>query len=540
MAVKIDPSLGLPDYYTEWRDEQYSALQAITNSNKPFFLADFPTGVGKSLIGVGAQRMLKQNMIYLCGTKQLQDQILRDFPDIAVSLKGKGNYPCARRYDEFPEISCEDCTKSHPASCDNFNDCEYYQQKIKAASSPLVVLNNAYFLNEANGYNSIFSGSNILIADEVDAMDNALMGYVELKINSKQLHQFNLQPPERFDDKKAWVDWTSEACDNLDKTSRDLSSWLSKQKQEFESWGTSQIANNRLKKSIEKLSDKLSLINSDCDESWIFSYEQKKDYVEWVFKPVNIGRYANRYLWRHSMFNVGMSGTIFSADIMCRELGIHECDYMRLDSPFPVENRPIYYQPVCNLRSRHMNEELPKLLEQMEIDLPQYVNHNEKVLVHTVSYDIRNYLQSRLSCQDLIVTHESYDRDEALKKFQLSHEPLVMLSPSFDRGVDLREQDNVGCQMVCKMPYLSLGDPHVSTKVKLSGGWEWYFLKATQTLVQMTGRSIRTIKQKCDTRIYDEQFSKLRLRMAHIIPQWWEKAIIEVPVQIDNKRKLFI
>ncbi len=534
MSVKIDPELKLPVQFTEWRDSQYQTVNAIVNCTKPHFLADLPTGTGKSLIGVGAHRMTGKRAIYLCGTKQLQDQIMRDFADIAVTLKGKNNYPCALHYDEFPQVTAEDCSLSKPRNCEHFSQCEYYQQKQRAIDSPLAVLNNAYYLNEVNGFNSSFAGAELLIVDEIDALDNALMSYVEIRITSRQLERYGLNPPKNTESKESWLEWIPGALEALQTTSGRISETL--RYSDFKHWTKIQIENNRLKKSMEKLSDKLETLASDLDYSWVFYSNTSNGQTEWVFKPVNIGVYANRYLWRYSEFAVGMSGTIFSADITCRELGITECDYMQLPCSFPVENRPIYFNPVVNLSRSSMSAELPVLKNQIEQDLSKYPN--QKVLIHTVSYAVRNYLLENLDCQGRMVTHESNTREEALENFKRSRKPLVMLSPSFDRGVDLRESDNCGAVMVCKMPYLSLGDPQVSAKVKTPGGWTWYALKAAQTLVQMTGRSVRSETQKCDTYIYDKQFSRLLGQMRNTIPTWWQDAIQEVRNESKDSKKL--
>jgi Rad3-related DNA helicase len=267
-------------------------------------------------------------------------------------------------------------------------------------------------------------------------------------------------------------------------------------------------------------------LQDEIDESWIFYTSQKGNLREWIFKPVNVGRYASLYLWRHAEFKLGMSGTIFDPSIMCRELGIHECDYMRVDCPFPSENRPIYFNPVCNLTAKTMNQELPVLREQIEHDLEKYPD--QKVLIHTVSYMVRDYLMEALSCQDRLMTHESGTREAALAEFKSIDLPAVMLSPSFDRGVDLPKEDNVGAQMICKVPFLYLGDPQVKAKVNQPGGQSWYNLKAVQTMCQMTGRAVRSMDQKCDTYIYDRQFSRLKSQMRDIIPAWWLRAVQEV------------
>src|ERR1035437_1288236 len=151
MDLLIDPKLQLPEKFKEWRAPQKSAFDAIVDCQKEFFLADLPTGIGKSALGIAAHKELGNRCIYLCGTKQLQNQIALDFGEYAVTLKGKRNYPCAMRIDN-PDVTAEDCNFDNPSNCDYFYDCEYYQQRAIARAAPFVVLNYAYYLNEVNGF----------------------------------------------------------------------------------------------------------------------------------------------------------------------------------------------------------------------------------------------------------------------------------------------------------------------------------------------------------------------------------------------------
>jgi len=523
MSVKIDPLLGLPEIFKEWRDDQYTATVAIENCTKPHFLGDIPVGVGKSLIGVGAHKILKsEKTIYTCGTKQLQDQILRDFAGLAVSLKGKSNYPCAAREDEFPQITADDCSLSSPSACKYYSNCGYYQQREIARNSPLVVLNNAYFLNEANGFYPSFSGNQLLIADEVDALDNALMSFVEFRITTRQLEKYGLIPPYHPEKKESWIEWIPGTVDKLKEKADKVGYNL--RFSNFMNWDKNDIEKNRSRKTMEKLAGRLNDLKIGLDYSWVFYSSYSNGVTEWVFKPVNVGSYAKRYLWKHAEFSIGMSGTILDPNIMCKELGIQNCDYMQLPSPFPVKNRPIHYKPVVNLKRSSMSTELPILKNAIEEDLKNY--QYKKVLIHTVSYTIRNYLLETLQCKERLVSHESNNREEWLAKFKSSKYPLVMLSPSFDRGVDLREEDNCAAVFICKVPYMSLGDPQVKAKTETPGGWDWYFMKAIQTVMQMTGRHIRSVEQCGDTIIYDQQFEKLLNKTKDIIPYWWKDAII--------------
>ena len=132
--------LSLPDKFTEFRGGQLETSARIAGSGKYAFLLDAPTGIGKSLIAATVQRLLAKNVVYLTSTKQLQDQILHDFP-YARTMKGRSNYPCAKYPRMFPEISAEECTDSKSNPCEVKDQCKYIRAKNMALHSPLAVLN---------------------------------------------------------------------------------------------------------------------------------------------------------------------------------------------------------------------------------------------------------------------------------------------------------------------------------------------------------------------------------------------------------------
>jgi Rad3-related DNA helicase len=94
--------------------------------------------------------------------------------------------------------------------------------------------------------------------------------------------------------------------------------------------------------------------------------------------------------------------------------------------------------------------------------------------------------------------------------------------------VDLPEADNVAATMICKMPYLNLGDPQIKAKQALPGGQMWYMVKTLQSLVQMSFRNVRSERQRSDIYIYDRQFDRLRSATKSVIPTWWTDAIRQV------------
>jgi hypothetical protein len=64
-------TLGLPPKFKAWRPGQIEAIEAIAASPKKFFLLDAPTGAGKSVIGIGAHKLLQ----YKEKTKAVLDRL---------------------------------------------------------------------------------------------------------------------------------------------------------------------------------------------------------------------------------------------------------------------------------------------------------------------------------------------------------------------------------------------------------------------------------------------------------------------------------
>lgn len=532
--------LGLPKRFEQWRPGQWETIERISQSQKYAFLLDAPWGIGKSIIGIGTYlnseipRMVMRRMqgedigkaqcIYVTRTIQLQKQILREFPK-ARAMVGRSNYPCLKHKNEFPEYTAEDCRPN----CDQKMECPYHVDKALAVAAPLVVLNDAYYLAEINGPGQ-FGQATLLIIDEVDSLESALMNHIQLSVSEAQLEYFQLDPPKNTTNIQDWLSWSTGAGIELSRKKDTAQRFLTLPE---DMWGTLEIDMNRMSNRLESLSNKLNMFISDADDTWVvYSNKDKKGKSRWIFKPITIHQYSNKYLWRHAGKVLGMSATILAPDLMANDLGIPNQEYFYLDSPFPVENRPIYYQPwveteqgreEISLSYNRMAEELPKLARRITEILQQYPD--KKGLIHTTSYPVRDYLLTNLP-QKRLISHDTSSREEKLREFKASTEPLVMLSPSFDRGVDL-PQEQCSFIIICKVPYIGLSDPQVKARMKLPGGQRWYLIKALQTVIQMSGRGVRSPMDKCDTYILDHQFSRLLRQTGAWIPAWWRAAIIK-------------
>ncbi len=507
------PDLGLPDKFSTYRQGQLEIAAKAAACKKYAFLLDAPTGVGKSLIAATIQKILDENVVYVCTTKQLQDQLLQDFP-YARTLKGRSNYPCLKYAKMFPRITAEECTKSESNPCEQEDQCPYMVAKRAALSAPIAVLNTSYFLTEANRVGS-FSGTKYLIIDEFDAIEDTLMSFVEVLITKKMLDRLELEQPKYKTKFESWVEWSRSAI-------RILEPRLASIHNELESaWSTVDFDLMREEKNLSRLIGKLRFFIKEVDRNWVWYPGTDR----WSFKPTWIAKYSQENLWKHAEKVLGMSATILDPFQMSRNVGldINSYEYKALQSPFPKENRPVYYEPVASVVNKNMDNALPLLTKKIQDIMDQYPN--DKILVHTVSYKIRNHLKNTLD-RHRTITHDSFNRTEILGAFKISPKPLVLLSPSMDRGVDL-PQDECRVVIIAKMPFGDLGDPQVNKRVHASrDGNSWYAHKTVSKIIQMCGRGVRSETDYAATYIIDEQFKRIYTDNRRFFPGWFRESVV--------------
>lgn len=144
-----------------------------------------------------------------------------------------------------------------------------------------------------------------------------------------------------------------------------------------------------------------------------------------------------------------------------------------------------------------------------------------------MSYDLSKSLRANcLSLQDRFVSYNSAgDRQQAIRAY-LAKDSAVLLASSLDRGIDL-PGDDCSAIVVCKVPFPNLGDKQVNARIHTYGGQLWYSVQTIRTLVQMTGRGMRSIDDHCDSYILDEQFvSNIWRKNRSLLPNWWKEAVV--------------
>ena len=530
--------LGIP--IPTWRTNQEETIQKIVEVDKPVFVLEAPTGTGKTFIGAGAARLMAQKgkpkAVYLVTTKHLQDQIstppprgLGGLPYYAM-LKGKNNYVCG----EDEERTAEDC-----GNCPVGSGCPYRTAKRRAREAGLTVLNYAYWLTIVNmsGEFSAALGTDkhdkgdfdFIVCDEADTIEDQLMNYISVSFTEGELGKLvnmGAPSPEALATPEDWHKWALAALPVMAGKLKTLDKEMEKHREEFMQQAPVPLVRERT-----RLANKYTKLTTFVDEfewsPWVITIEQSpRTGRRWELKPVIVAPFANGVMWRHASRSLHMSATILNAGQYCRNLGIP--DYKEnavvrsLPCLFPVDNRRVKYQPVTEMKRDNREQAWPKMTEAIGKILKAHPN--EKGIVHTVSYQFARYLIENLRDKRLL-SHESGDRDSTVRFFHDAKDPLVLVSPSINRGVDFRD-DAARFNIVAKVPYPYLGDAQIQARVNMPGGWQWYSYKTVSTLVQSTGRTTRADDDWSVSYILDSEFDRLYKQQNALFPGWWKEALV--------------
>lgn len=319
--------MQLPDWAPSLRPPQQKAVEEIISEfrhNNHVFL-EAPTGTGKTLIGeVVRQELGDVRGIYLCHSLSLQEQFLRDFRSAAV-IRGRSNYPTL----DYPErylsrnpqfgLSAADCNKRrdgdrwHCSWCSDVGSCPYELAKRTAITSKIVCANSTYFLYECNYVGSLRKRQ-LVVVDEVDTLEQVMMGFISVSISQHKMSEFNLAYPDKKTVEASWIDWAEESLSTLEKipTSEQLSL--------FDAADLKKLKyRNRLKTFKEDLKRLLNPLTGIQGGNWIYDGYRENDVI---FKPITVAPYAKEYLWSHGEKWLMMSATIISDQELALSLGL--------------------------------------------------------------------------------------------------------------------------------------------------------------------------------------------------------------------------
>lgn len=480
------------------------AIDAI-NSGKKFIILDLGTGVGKSAIGITISRYFNRikswNSYFLTTQKILQDQYMNDFggpkqQDLKC-IKGAENYTCS---SSTAALSCgyvrsiPGFEEEHP-HC--MHSCAYKVAKNVFLMSNFSLTNYSYFLKQTF-HDVDVPKRNLLILDEGHNIDSEISNVIDIELNSNVLKNIGIDMPE-FKSKSDIMPWIKEVAKPMINVHvKEIEAKLEKKENkknatylsDFSFWDK---VNCKLKKFLQIYEP----------SNWVCNYIYNKDFGSIVnYKPIDISQYSKDLLFSLADHVIIMSATIVNFDNFTRSLGIdkNDCLYISEESPFPYENRPIFYFPIANMGYKTIDQDLPKSIEFLKEVLEEH--NKDKGVIHCSSYKITNFIKENLKDKRLLI-QDNKNKNEILEYHKTTKEPTVLVSPSMNEGVDLKD-DLSRFQVLMKLPFPHLGDELVKAR-KEKWSW-WYNFETIKTIVQSVGRSVRNEEDKAVTYIIDTNF----------------------------------
>ena len=510
---------------------QEKAINFALNSVRKLRVICAPTGSGKSLVAI-ITGMAHGRFLYLCSSKQLQAQIEKEFPEVQV-MWGRNNFQCNRN----PDRSCSECfwaTVDQHRLTDEMKrvrgdckaECPYEQKKQAVLNHPYQVLNYHYFLTEAN-FVGMFKDYPIILCDEADTLESAIVNFVKIRITSNQLDKLDIPYPARKSSTSnlglnPWLDWCVIARKKVSGGLRRVEGAIEREDESTERYGWLLKEHQSLK----GLKTKIEIFHNSMNVDWIFDEitDPESNIRAIEFKPVWLSsEISNKFFFDHGEAFVLLSATFPPAQILSKILGVPtgDIDTITLPSTFKKSNRVVHMKPSGDLSYKTFNTDVVGIIKEIESIIAKHPD--EKGIIHTVNWKLNNLVMEINNKR--LISHNAENKIEQLEEFMSSEKPLVFVSPSSTRGLNL-DGDLCRFSIIAKMPYQSLADKLVKTRVYSSAmGNSWYASDAAQGIVQATGRAVRSEKDYSVTYVLDRQAVNKILQYQSLFPKYWMEAV---------------
>jgi Rad3-related DNA helicase len=531
------------------RQQQIDGLNFLKDSiydGKKYMLLNLPTGVGKSFLtnmfiiwylnNVNSEAKFD----VLTNSKILQKQYIKEFPYIR-NLEGRSNYKC------YPHLTnCEEgmvICKAKKKSC---NTCPYLIALSNYINSR-ISLTNFHMFNISYVYSASIKTareSNVLIVDEASDFENVFSDYLTTEFNLNSFIKCGFDS-DHITEFKNMLDEINELEDFIEYKDFIVSSLAIQEsflKSELESPDDTPVSLSKdmIKKYNSQLSECTSKLNSinifiaeyeNDKQNWVldvnlkYDKKTKKQNKTLIIQPVWVHKYLPKYLLEKYDHVIFMSATILDKKLFCNINGLPKNDttYFEISSPFPIENRKVFY--IKNIGKMSYSNKLDTYINQKKMlnkILQKY--SNDKGIIHTSNYEIANWIQRDFLklYGDRLIFHETEDRNLKLDSHIDRDDASVLVSPSMISGVDLKNELS-RFQIIMKMPYPNLQSKKY--KKRLETYSDWYHWKTCVDLIQSVGRSVRSETDYADTFILDSCLSDLLKNYNKFLPTYFTDAI---------------
>lgn len=502
-----------PARFKSWRSAQLQAFDFYFDNPDARILGfNMPTGSGKTPFYAALMHDVQENdgsSAVVTVTKQLQAQILREFPFIR-DIRGRANYDC---------LNFSNCQVGNDAACGARRNgmCTYQQAYLQAVRSPSVSTNTAYWLavgkvpTQLNYTRPNLIGPNeksvprdLLVLDEAHDLVDSLTDELSSTFGAEE----GPEGPDR-ERVESWARWAGERLGAIE--------------EELEA-GPDLLGTKIYVALKEKARRMARCAGADADRFVIDAYEGRV-----TISPIWPAEFAEDVLFRDAARIILMSGTLSPADM--KIIGAEGDDVVYHDQPsdFSPDNWRIYDQPVGRIDMRSGRGLIRGWLERHN----QIVKRrpNSKVVIHSVSYSRAAQIAAAIDDQTRVLLHRPGQNTERLvEQFKQARYPAVLISPSVYAGVDF-PYGECTVVIVSKLPRMDTRPVRNLMKERRKRFPNYERHQMMKVWRQQVGRGMRKPDDFCEVFVLDGHFGyNFRGCLGDTIPKSFRKYVRTTPI----------
>jgi len=519
-----------PDRYPDWYPGQEAALSwlleglleespktpPMTPPTTPRFLAlSAPTGSGKSVLAVLSGLLSGRRTLILTATKGLQDQYrdsvsFADSPTLIADIRGQNAYPC--RILDYPTAEDGPCHLGFSCPVRDRGRCPYHNalSQARMTATQVVVSNYTCWL-ALSKYGSGLGDFNLLVCDEAHRAFDCLSDFLSVNIRNEELLPLGASIPEKD------LDWSTWARGLLPRVDGLLSALRSDLNDRYRGGFSLSVRDTRSVRRLQSLLNKLERLATISTE-WIAT----RRFDNFSLTPLWPGTQAEGSLFRSIPRVVLMSATLTPKALALLDVPPDAYSLYSMPSSFPPTSRPVIHVPTVRLDYRSTESDLALWAARIDQIIEQ--RPDKKGIVHTVSYARRDTFLHLSRNKDRLISHESASNlAEAVSNFRRTSSPMVLVSPSLSEGWDFPYSD---CEYVVigKVPYEDTREP--VSRARAEHDPELPSYHAMQTIVQASGRAMRSASDRCEVIIIDDNWRWFYRRYHPFAPEWFQQAVV--------------
>ncbi len=531
--------LGTDTPYTEARQEQQHLLPLIADKLQKGYknvIVECPTGSGKSALAYWLPLVFDNSVYISTPLKGLQSQYIQDHPFMSSAM-GRGNYECALTEEELEELDLENCSAAN-APCrviEGFDcphalkqtdieevmeglpfetSCGYYDAYAEALKNRWFIGNTTYLTAMKMFGKPTLPTRPLLVVDEAHTTAATIEKFCGFSLSRKRIARllYGKKPSkQQTNESRLNHDFPSIKSMRVDTPDNERRAdciqillMLRALVKEVE------INLKHRKYRPDEMADAKAFVQhaymmlSELQHNWKkWVYQFDDDGVKNVLRvePLSVSKYAEDCFLSLGNQRVFMSGTIVSPEVFMEELGLNpdESVYLKItESTFPSAKRPLALSQkgglmIWNKEAQGIQfSDLKKTAEAVAKIAKHYEGHKGLILPYTdgiesAIVDILSDHHPETAARLVQHTKNPKERDETLHQFKEGDGDGILISTYANQGYD---NPDIRFVIICKLPFLSLGDTKV--RLKMQNNEEWYQTYTVRTLLQQYGRAMRS------------------------------------------------